>query len=1309
MTLPILAKKVKKLASSQLFNLKLLLNGESSRGFSKFKKTYKLKGELGRGGFGIVYRAVRVADDVPVAVKFIDRMSVKEWGRVNGEQVPMEICMLMRCSKVRGVIRLLDWYSIPEGFLIVMERPYPCVDMFDFVKGQQKLDEETARFLFRQITHTIQECSQNRVLHRDIKDENVVIDLVTGETRLIDFGASTILKKSHYSDFQGTRLYCPPEWFLHSLYLGREAAVWSLGVLLYNALNGRLPFRNEKDICTAHLLGPLPFYVSVSAEAKDLISKCLAFDPFARCSLDAILNHPWLRKPTSDWTTLTAKVSAGVAAKDAAVETSTSAPSDEAGSSEVLEEVGEEEKEDFVSAESEGESGVGSLASTTKHSQHEAMPIGPVRVSKTSLLVPPSSMELKAVVQQAKTKSSSQCNGVTSALRPHHRRPAQAPNFTVLTALRRAMSRERQKRAGDDRAADKSSGAADQWSDMRLLLRLLLVAAAVAAAAEPPINATVQVNQTQAPEVVVPKIARDQGSLLITTFPAVTKIRPKKKNSRLNNREEPNVEKSRGLSAFEEKKIATGSSYSLYLSKPHTAITGDPYANGYRGKPDSQIGQNGANMGGITRSGNSKRTFGSYGSVDSQKGQASMNRATGSSYGNSDGGYGSYEGNHAQNWNNGNNNNNYNGYSSNNENNNQNYNNGNGYGDQNGWTSPNSNSGGDWNNQGYGGSSGDEYGSQQGKSSSYGDYGNAGTSGNFGSGQSNTGGGYGDSNGGYGSSSGNEYESNQRGNGGYSSGYGTSEDGYSNAGGNTQGGQNWWPETSNSNDNNENSNQNYAGSNQGYGQNSYGGQGEGSNYGQQPSSSNYGGSYGDGSSGSNYGGSNAGYGQSGPYGGSDSNQGQSTTNQENGGWGQTNSNYGSNNDNSPQGGWGQSSSQPDWGSSSQYGNSQQPYGQTQNGYGSDTDGGQQNGWGSSSQYGNSQQPYGQGQNQNNYGSDNDNSQQGGWGQASSSSQYGSQQPYGQTSSQPDWGSSSTSSQYGSQQPYGQTQNQNNYGTNENDNSQWGQSNSNYGSNTNDNSQQAGSGSSPDWGSSSQYGSSNQQGQNGWTNNNYNTDYGNQPSGSSYGTSDYGGYQPDSSQSYGAQNSGYGDQNGYYGSGPVANTGFNVAPQPSYVSGPNYGVDMSLEYGGGGGYGSNKGKKSKVSLALTGDHEEYEKLSLIYRVILFAASIVHFSAEIIRLVLAFYGNLFEKMSALSGFLITSAVIQLPITIFLLVNTAFRQLPIEIVLFTLIIGFNVFQIVTGTMTIKRIADHQMKAFAKLIASQTQLTAPTESNVQ
>ncbi|CEF66367.1 Serine/threonine-protein kinase pim-2 [Strongyloides ratti] len=299
MALPELAKKVKQIASQQLTNFKSLLNGRS---FAKFKKNYQLKGEIGRGGFGIVYRGIRISDEIPVAVKFIERRHIREWGKLNDERVPLEIMMIAKASKCTGVIKLLDWFSLPEGYLIVMERPSPCMDLFDFIKNQHHLDEDVSKFLFKQVVQTIHECCERKLLHRDIKDENIVIDLMTGETRLIDFGAAAILKKSRYTDFQGTRLYCPPEWFLQSLYLGKEAAVWSLGVLLYNMLNGRLPFRNEKDICTSHLLGPLPYYNSLSDDVRDLIERCLCFNYQNRATLEDILSHPWLEEPiNTNW------------------------------------------------------------------------------------------------------------------------------------------------------------------------------------------------------------------------------------------------------------------------------------------------------------------------------------------------------------------------------------------------------------------------------------------------------------------------------------------------------------------------------------------------------------------------------------------------------------------------------------------------------------------------------------------------------------------------------------------------------------------------------------------------------------------------------------------------------------------------------------------------------------------------------------------------------------------------------------------------------------------------------------------------
>jgi serine/threonine protein kinase len=126
-----------------------------------------------------------------------------------------------------------------------------------------------------------------RVIHRDVKNENIVVDLVSGQCKLIDFGAATYLKTTKYHGFQGTRLYCPPEWlvfllnlialffsrFLHRVYMGLEATVWSLGIVLHSMLNGQLPFANEDDICTKSVASKLANYSNGNNAFKDFFKK----------------------------------------------------------------------------------------------------------------------------------------------------------------------------------------------------------------------------------------------------------------------------------------------------------------------------------------------------------------------------------------------------------------------------------------------------------------------------------------------------------------------------------------------------------------------------------------------------------------------------------------------------------------------------------------------------------------------------------------------------------------------------------------------------------------------------------------------------------------------------------------------------------------------------------------------------------------------------------------------------------------------------------------------------------------------------
>lgn len=265
-----------------------------SHDYTVFKKKYKLGPELGRGGFGTVYSGFRVADGLPVAVKFIARGNVTDWKKnADGTALPMEIALLAECIGICGVIQMYDWFERPDGFLIVMERPSPCQDLFDYISDNGPLSEDIAKNFFRQVVDTVIACDEASVLHRDLKDENLIINLKNGQLKLIDFGSGAFKKPPGelYTDFEGTRVYSPPEWIMSAEYEGTKACVWSLGILLYDMVCGDIPFHRDKDITSP---SPMMWRTKISKDCQHLIQECLAFEASARCTLQEISEHPWL-------------------------------------------------------------------------------------------------------------------------------------------------------------------------------------------------------------------------------------------------------------------------------------------------------------------------------------------------------------------------------------------------------------------------------------------------------------------------------------------------------------------------------------------------------------------------------------------------------------------------------------------------------------------------------------------------------------------------------------------------------------------------------------------------------------------------------------------------------------------------------------------------------------------------------------------------------------------------------------------------------------------------------------------------------
>ena len=253
-----------------------------------FYQHYALGKRIGKGGFGTIFAAYRRKDMKSVAVKVILKSKVTQWYSSSDtdtpisfnedvivtRQIPLEIALMIQVRNVKNCIKIIDYLEQKNCFIIVMERDEKCQDLFDFIteNGEQAapaccdtynaaagagggLNENVARDYFKQIVEAVLTIHKLGVIHRDLKDENILVNLQNGQLKLIDFGAGAFLTETNqiFTDFHGTRVYSPPEWILNQRYCGDKATVWSLGVLLFNMIYGYIPWEDDADIVNCRL------------------------------------------------------------------------------------------------------------------------------------------------------------------------------------------------------------------------------------------------------------------------------------------------------------------------------------------------------------------------------------------------------------------------------------------------------------------------------------------------------------------------------------------------------------------------------------------------------------------------------------------------------------------------------------------------------------------------------------------------------------------------------------------------------------------------------------------------------------------------------------------------------------------------------------------------------------------------------------------------------------------------------------------------------------------------------------------------
>ncbi|KAJ3239222.1 hypothetical protein HDU81_006327 [Chytriomyces hyalinus] len=182
----------------------------------------------------------------------------------------------------------------PKMAATPLERRNSC-DLFECIEFYQRLNEDQARRVFKQIVDAVSHLASHNIIHRDIKDENILIDR-DFNVKLIDFGSATFLTpQGDVVDglFLGTLQYAAPEILTGKPYRGMDCEVWSLGCCLYIMLAGEAPFENPGD--STRLNGPLaPRNVQLSHNVSGLIRSMLEKDPCKRATLRDIASHPWV-------------------------------------------------------------------------------------------------------------------------------------------------------------------------------------------------------------------------------------------------------------------------------------------------------------------------------------------------------------------------------------------------------------------------------------------------------------------------------------------------------------------------------------------------------------------------------------------------------------------------------------------------------------------------------------------------------------------------------------------------------------------------------------------------------------------------------------------------------------------------------------------------------------------------------------------------------------------------------------------------------------------------------------------------------
>ncbi|KYM80283.1 Serine/threonine-protein kinase Chk2 [Atta colombica] len=269
------------------------------------KQKYVIGRRLGTGACGEVRLLFRKDGSETFAIKVIQKnyFSAGTGNILNNPANVRNEVEILRKLKHPCIIPLKDIFDTTEVMYIILEL-MEGGELFDRIKSKGKLSESCAKLIFYQVVHAVYYLHRQGITHRDLKPENILLK-DNSENPLVkvsDFGMSKFVDaQTMMRTFCGTPMYVAPEILAtngRSSYTN-QVDVWSLGVILYVSLSGRVPFSNNNATLADQIKGGMyefgSYFTLVSQDAINLIKRMMTVNPKKRITVPQILLHPWLR------------------------------------------------------------------------------------------------------------------------------------------------------------------------------------------------------------------------------------------------------------------------------------------------------------------------------------------------------------------------------------------------------------------------------------------------------------------------------------------------------------------------------------------------------------------------------------------------------------------------------------------------------------------------------------------------------------------------------------------------------------------------------------------------------------------------------------------------------------------------------------------------------------------------------------------------------------------------------------------------------------------------------------------------------